>query len=98
QSELQRFECLLEADDADRRAQIVESAQNCDWISGCAQANVPNYELSRVLLQPLAQLQLADIKRLRLGDRPDHRMKCLVVRRGMDAVNAAGELDEAIVW
>jgi hypothetical protein len=44
-------------------------------------------------LEALDQAQLPDIQRLGFRHRANHRMKRLVVGKGMDAVGAIGEFD-----
>jgi hypothetical protein len=49
-----------------------------------------------MIFEPVAELELADIQRFRLGNRADDWMKCLAVRNGMNRVRTAGELDELV--
>ena len=47
-------------------------------------------------MEPLAELELVDVKRLGFGDRADDGMKSFTVRQRMKAVRTIGELDEFV--
>src|SRR6266704_2852523 len=88
QSELKRLQRLVEADQSDRASNITGGAQHRERICGRAQSNVPDDKFAGVLAQPLWQVELSNIERLRLRHWTDHRMKRLAVGQRMDAVRA----------
>ncbi len=95
QRELQRFERMIEAHKAEIAREVPRGAQNGKGIGGRTQTDIPDHKFAGVRLKPLAEPELIDVKRLRLGDRPDDRMKRLGIRQrthGTDAVVQADEL------
>ena len=50
-----------------------------------------------MILEPLAQPELVDVKRLRLGNGADDRMKCLGVRKRAHGADAVVQADELVV-
>src|SRR6267142_184410 len=96
QRELQRFNRVVEADQANRRADLSRFTQHCQCIRRRAEADIPDNELARMSLQSLRELELSHIQCFGLRYGPNDRMKRLLMRQGMDAVNAAGEFDEFV--
>ena len=98
QSELQRLNRVVKAHEADRARQIPRGAQDGERVGGRAQADIPNHEFAGMIFEALAEPELIDVKRFRLGNGADDGMKRLVVRQRMDAVIAADELNEFVSW
>src|SRR5258706_7262530 len=64
QCELRRFDGVVEANQMQRTGNLPSSAQNRERIGGGSQANIPNYELPRVMLKTFDQSKLADVQGL----------------------------------
>ena len=96
ESELKRFDGVIEADDPERAIRGTGGAQNGQDIRGGAEADVPDDEFAGMSRHAFRKPKLADVKGLGLGDRTDDGMEGFAMRDGMDAVNAAGELDDLI--
>ena len=96
QGELKRFKGAIEADQADGAGKVACGAENGEGVGCRAETDIPDHEFSGMVVQPLAELELVDVKRLRLGDRADDGMECFAVRERVDAVRAAGEFDKAV--
>ena len=95
QRELQRLQRVVKTDEPDFARNVPRGAQNRERIRRRAEADVPDDKFSGMILEPLAQPELVDVKRLRFRDRANNRMKRLVVRQrahGADAVVQADEL------
>lgn len=88
---------LIETDQTNAGRDSPCGAQDGQRIGGGAEADIPDHELALVICQPLAQSQLADMQRLRLGRRPNDRMKRFPRGDGMDAVNTVGQGDKGII-
>lgn len=96
QREFQRRLCVIKTDEADGTFQIARGAQNGERIRRRAEADVPDDKFANMILQPLAQAKLVDVKCLGFRDWPDHGMKRLAFRERMNAMHAAGELDDFV--
>ncbi len=94
--ELERFEGVIEAKDAQRAQRGAGGAQHGEDIGGGAEADIPDDEFARMRGHAFGQAELSDIKRLGFGDRADDGMKGLVFGERMNAVNAGGEPDDFI--
>ena len=96
QGEFQRRARAVEADHPQGTGQIRGGAQHGNGVGGRAQADIPHYEFPKPP-RPPPQVQLLDVKRLRLGRRADHGMKRLVFRQRADAVSAVFQPDELVI-
>ena len=94
--ELERFDGVVEADDAQRAFRGTGGAENGQNIRGGAEADVPDDKFTGMSGHAFGQPKLADIQGLGLRNRPNDGMERLAVRDRMDTVNAAGELDDFI--
>jgi hypothetical protein len=93
--EFQRLQRVIKTDEANLARDVPRGAQDGERVGRRAQADIPDHKFAGLILEPLAQPELVDVKRLRLGDRPDDRMKRLAIRErthGTDAVVQADEL------
>lgn len=70
--------------------------QDCEWICGGAQADIPDDEVALVGCESGAQAGLADVKRFGLRDGADDRVKSFAVRDRMDAMNAGSDPNEFV--
>ena len=87
---------MIETEQMDATGDVPGRPQNGEGIGGCPQPDVPNDEFASVVGQPFGQADLADVKGLGFGHRADDRMEGLAMGERMDAVNAAGKLDEFV--
>ncbi|MCX6923262.1 MAG: hypothetical protein NT154_08650 [Verrucomicrobia bacterium] len=92
----ERVEGVVKAQQMDWAGDATSRTQGSEGVGGSPEADIPHDEFALVVLQALDQAQLANIQRLRFGDRADHGMKGLVMGEGMDAVRAVGELNESV--
>src|ERR1035438_1838070 len=77
QREFQRLNRVIKTDEADVTGNLPRGAQNGKRIGRRAQADIPDDKFAGMIVQPLAQPELIDIKRLRLRDRANDWMECL---------------------
>jgi hypothetical protein len=96
EGERQWLNRAVKAHEPNRARQIPGGPQDGKRISGRAQTHIPDHEFTGMLLEPLAEVKLIDVKSLRLRHRPDDRMKSFAVRQGMKAVGAVGQPDQFI--
>jgi hypothetical protein len=86
---------VVKTHEANLARNFARRAQNYERVRRRAEADIPDHEFTGMILQPLAQPELFDIKRLGFRDRTDDRMKRLFIRErthGTDAVVQADEL------
>src|ERR1051326_7923365 len=96
QSEVQRLKGMIKTDQLDRAGYLTSGSEDGERICSRAQSHVPNNKFAVVALQPLRQIELTQIERLRLSHWTDHRMKRFPVYQRMDAPSAVGQLHDAI--
>src|ERR1035437_6591485 len=96
QRELQRFNCAVKAHGTDVARDLPRGAQDGERVGRRAEADIPDHEFAGVIFEPLAQPELVDIKRLRLRDRADDRMKRLVVRERTHGTGAVSQVDKLV--
>ncbi len=96
QRKFQRLNRVIKAHESDRAGQRTSGAQDRYRIGRRTEAHVPKHEFAGVLLEPFAEPELVDIKRLGFGDRADDGMKSFAVRQRMKTVLTIGELDEFV--
>jgi hypothetical protein len=87
---------MVEAQKVDRAGDGAGRAEGSDGVGGGAETDIPQDEFAGVMLEALDQAELANIQGLGFGDRADDGMEGLVVREGMDAVGAIGELNDSV--
>lgn len=98
EGKFERFERMVEADDPHGTNRVGSMTQHGQDIGGCAQAHVPNDELTLMRCHALRQAELFDVECFSFRHRPDDRMKSLPLGDRMNAVNAAGQLDEFVMF
>lgn len=96
EGEPERFEGVIEADDAERATGGAGGAEDGEDIRGGAEADVPDDEFTGMRGETFRQAELADVEGLRFGDRADDGMEGFAMGNGMDAVDAARELDDSV--
>jgi hypothetical protein len=96
QREFQRLQRVIKTHEANLARNFTCRAQNGERIRRRAEADIPDYEFAGMILQPFAQFKLVDVKRLRLGDRPDDRMKRLGIRERTNGADAVVQADELV--
>jgi len=96
EGELERFEGVVKADDTERALRGAGGAQNCEDIGGSTEADVPDDEFAGMRGHAFGEAQLFYIQGFRFGDRADDGMEGFAMRDGMDAMDAAGELDDFV--
>ena len=96
QGELERFERVIKADDAERTRRAPRGAKHGEDVRGGTQTDVPDHEFAAMRGQPFTEAQLFHVKRLSLRHRPDDGMKRLAMGKRMNAVHAAREFHEFI--
>ena len=96
QRELKGFQRVVKAYQADLAGDILGRSQDGERIRRGPEPDIPNHKFAGVPLEPLAQPELADIQRLRLGHRPHHRMKRLAIHKGAHGADAVVETDQLI--
>jgi len=96
QREFQRLQRVIKTDKANLTREVARGAQNGKRVRRRAEADIPNDKFANVILQPLAQLELVDVKRLRLRDRADNGMKRLAIRQRTHGADAVVQPDELI--
>jgi hypothetical protein len=87
---------MIEAQQANAAAPFSGGLENRNGIGSRAEPDIPNNEFPTVLFEAIEKEELFNVQSLSLGNRPDDRMESLRVRKRMDAMRAAGELDDAI--
>src|ERR1035441_3893436 len=97
QREFQRLNRVIKTHEADVAGNFPRSAQNGKRIGRSAQTDIPDHEFARMIMQPLAQPELIDIKRLRLRNRSDDRMKRLVIRERTHGTDSVVQADELVI-
>ena len=94
--ELQRLKGVVKADDAERALRGAGGAQNGEDVGGSAEADVPDDEFAGMRGHAFGEAQLFYIQGFRFGDGADDGMEGFAMRDGMDAMDAAGELDDFV--
>ena len=84
QGELQRLNRMVKTYEMNFTRNIFCGAQNGERIRRRAEANVPDHKFAGVILETFTEPELVDVKRFRLRDRADDRMKRLVIRKRAD--------------
>jgi len=96
QRKFQRLQRMVKTDEPDFARNFARGAQHGERIRRRAEADIPDHKFAAMIFQPLAQAELVDVKRLRLGDRPDDGMKRLVIRKRAHGTNAVVQTDELV--
>src|SRR5258706_2453858 len=96
QCELRRFDGVVEANQVQRTGNLPSSAQNRERIGGGSQADVPNYELPRVVLKAFEEAKLPNVQGLSFGGTTYDRMKGFAMSKGMNAMDAICEFDDSV--
>ena len=96
QREFQRLQRVVKTDEADLAGNVPRGAQDGERVGRRAEADIPDHKFAGMILQPLAEPELVDVKRLRLRDRADDRMKRLVIRKRTHGTNAVVQADELV--
>ena len=96
EGKFQRFQGMIEAQQADGAGELPRGAEQRERICGGAEANVPHDEFTGVSPYALDQPKLADVEGLRLRHGADDRVKGLVVRQRVNAMRAIAEPDYAV--
>ena len=97
EGEFERFESVIEADDAQRATAVARGAEDGEDVRGRAEADVPDDKFAGVRGESLAEAQLFYIKRLGLSDGANDRVKRLAMSERMDAMNTVDEFDDLII-
>lgn len=96
EGELERFERVVEADDAKRAMGFAGGAENGEDIRGGAEADVPDHKFAGVRGHALDETQLFYVERLGFGGGTDDGVKGFAFGERVDAVDAVDEFDDAI--
>ena len=95
QRKFQRFNRMVETHKANLARDVPRGAQNRERVRRRSEADIPDHKFAGMILEPLAESKLVDVKRLGFSDRADDRMKRLVIRErahGADSIVQADEL------
>jgi hypothetical protein len=96
EGELQRFERVVEADDAQRASGGAGGAENGEDVGGSAEADIPQDEFAGMRGEAFGQAELPDVEGLGFRDRADDGMEGFAMGERMDTVDAVGEGDDFI--
>ncbi len=96
EGELERFEGVVEADDAQGAGDVAGGAQHGEDVGGGAEANIPDDEFAGVGGEAFGEAELLDVQGFGFGDGADDGMKGFALGDRMDAVDAIDEFDEFI--
>ena len=96
EGELERLERVIKADDAERALRGAGGAQDGEDVGGGAKADVPDDEFAGMRGHAFGKAELLHVEGFGFGDGADDRVESFAMRDRMDAVNAAGELDDFI--
>ena len=96
EGELERFERVVKADDAERALRGAGGAQNGQDVGGGAEADVPDDEFAGMRGHAFGKVELFDVEGFGFGDGADDGVERFAMGERMDAMDATGELDDFV--
>ncbi len=96
EGKFQGGQCMVEAQQAYGAGKLPRCPQQRKRVGRRAEADIPDDELARMLLQSFDQPKLADVERFGFRHGADDGVKGLMVRKGVDAVRAIAEFDYSV--
>ncbi len=94
--EFQWLNRMVKTHETDVARDVPRGAQDGECVGRRAEADVPNHKFAGMILEPCAQPELIDVKRLGFRHRTDDRMKRLVVRERAHGANPVVQTNELV--
>src|SRR6267378_1081384 len=96
QGKFQWFQRMIKTHEPDLTRDVPRGAQDGEGVGRRTQTDIPDHKFTGMMLQSFAKPELIDIKRLRLRDRPDDRMKGFSVRERAHGTDAVVQTDKLV--